>query len=158
MALAAALGAGFWAGDRLQASKTADALAALAAEKADRAQAIAAAERAARQAVAQEVAAQVDKAKEVVTHAQAVLADLERDRAAVRPAVDRLRDAERAYWRRACGGGAAAPAAAAGSAPTVQAGGVHADVLGRLAEAAGRIGEFADRSHAAATACEALSR
>lgn len=158
LALAAAAGAGWWAGDRLQALQTERVRAQLAELKQQHAERVAAAEARARAAVEQSVAEQTTKALEVAAHAQSVLAAAERDRAAVRPALDRLRDAERSYWTRACRGGAAAAAAAGGGAPADQAAGVHPDVSGGFAAFAAIVGGFAEQSHAAATACEALSR
>ena len=156
-ALVAAAAAGCWLGDRLQAMETAKVRTELAHLQARHAEQVAAAEAAARAAVEQSIAQQTALALKVATDAQALIASAQRDRAAVGPAVARLRDAERAYWTRACGGGAATVAATPGSSASGEAAGVHPDLSGRLAAFAAGVGDFAERSHAAAAACNAMT-
>lgn len=118
---------------------------ALAAER-DLAETRAAAAKTAIDTLARTVAAQGEAAREADTQAARDRADA----AAASAAVRRLRNAAQA----AAGGCSARAPSTAGSSPADAAGGVQADVLGRLGEAAQRIAEHADDSRRAGQLCE----
>jgi hypothetical protein len=118
---------------------------ALATER-DLAEVRAAAAKEAIDTLARTVAAQGEAAREADTQAARDRADA----AAASAAVRRLREAARA----ASDGCSARAPSAAGSAPAGAAGDLHADVLGRLGEAAQRIAEHADASRTAGQLCE----